>query len=419
MIEPIMYVAVGFLLAGLLVIGFIPLVHARAVRLTMKRLEAVTPMSMAEIQAEKDQLRAEFAMTVRRLEMSLDQMKAKTTTQLAEIGRKGEAIGRLKLELSEKTAAVFALESKEQQLREELHRSQQELAAKATTLNQTAQAQATKGAELAAVTARFNELTLTADNERVELMALRAQVEVLQGQLEAYGQGTNELNQRIKELTLESERAGRELAEERARSETLGARVGEVERQLVAQTTEAEILSRRVPELTALADERGRSLADRDHETKQLRVAAEAAQRTERELRAELADTARRLQAIEAEKAQAEEKLRQALDESVRLGRQIETVKRDAEAAWASERTENAVMRERIGDVAAEVARLTSVIEGPGSPIDAILAGNGGGPNGQVSGNGHDSAGGRKATLADRIRMLQSRASRPPATGRA
>src|SRR5437868_8104516 len=156
MIEPIMYVGIGFLVAGLLVIGFIPLVHHRAVRLTMKRLEAVTPMSMAEIQAEKDQLRAEFAMTIRRLEMTIEQMKAKTTSQLAEIGRKGEAIGRLKLELSEKSAAVFALESKEQQLREELHRTQQQFATKTTTLSQIDQALATKGAELAAVTAKFN-----------------------------------------------------------------------------------------------------------------------------------------------------------------------------------------------------------------------------------------------------------------------
>jgi hypothetical protein len=61
MVEPLMFVGIGFLLAGLLVIGVIPLVHARAVRLTMRRLEAMKPLSMTEIQADKDQLRAEFA----------------------------------------------------------------------------------------------------------------------------------------------------------------------------------------------------------------------------------------------------------------------------------------------------------------------------------------------------------------------
>src|SRR5438067_4815851 len=126
MIEPIMFVGIGFLVAGLLVIGAIPLVHARAVRLTMKRLEAVTPMSMAEIQADKDQLRAEFAMSTRRLEMSVEQMKAKTTSQLAEIGKKTEAIGRLKLELGEKTAAMFALEAREKQILEDMNEARRE-----------------------------------------------------------------------------------------------------------------------------------------------------------------------------------------------------------------------------------------------------------------------------------------------------
>ena len=109
MIEPIMYVGLGFLAACLIALAIIPFVHARAVRLTMRRLEAATPLSMAEIQADKDQLRAEFAMSTRRLEMSVDQLKTKTTTQLAELGKKTDTINRLKIDLGEKTAAIFAL----------------------------------------------------------------------------------------------------------------------------------------------------------------------------------------------------------------------------------------------------------------------------------------------------------------------
>src|SRR6266436_451586 len=132
MVEPIMYLAIGFLVSMLFGLMIVPLVHNRAVRLTTKRMEAATPLSMAEIQADKDQLRAEFAMSTRRLEMSVDQMKAKTTGQLAEIGKKSEAVGRLKLELGEKTAALFALEAKEKQLTDDLHSVQAELAAKVT-----------------------------------------------------------------------------------------------------------------------------------------------------------------------------------------------------------------------------------------------------------------------------------------------
>src|SRR5438445_3624105 len=155
MIEPIMFVGIGFLVASLLVLGVIPLVHARAVRLTMRRLEALTPLSMAEIQADKDQLRAEFAMSTRRLEMSVEQMKAKTTNQLAEIGKKSEAIGRLKLELGEKTAALFALEAKEKQLADDLRSAQGEHAAKVTVLEEAERKLATTQAELTQVSGSF------------------------------------------------------------------------------------------------------------------------------------------------------------------------------------------------------------------------------------------------------------------------
>src|SRR6202011_2274653 len=136
MLEPIMYIGIGFLVAGLLVIGVIPLVHARAVRLTMRRLEALTPLSMAEIQADKDQLRAEFAMSTRRLEMSVEQMKAKTTGQLAELGKKTDAINQLKKELGEKTAAIFALESRDKNLRDQLRSTEDEFELKSGSLRE-------------------------------------------------------------------------------------------------------------------------------------------------------------------------------------------------------------------------------------------------------------------------------------------
>src|SRR3982074_108503 len=119
MIEPIMYLAIGFLVSMLFGLMIVPLVHNRAVRLTTKRLEASTPLSMAEIQADKDQLRAEFAMSTRRLELAVQGMKARTTSQLAELSKKGDTINRLKIELGEKTSAVFAMESREKALKDQ------------------------------------------------------------------------------------------------------------------------------------------------------------------------------------------------------------------------------------------------------------------------------------------------------------
>src|SRR5206468_12513065 len=120
MIEPIMYLAIGFLVSMLCGLMIVPLVHNRAVRLTTRRLEAATPLSMAEIQADKDQLRAEFAMSTRRLEMSVEQLKNKSTGQLAELGKKNHVINRLKMELGENAATTFALEARDRGMKDQL-----------------------------------------------------------------------------------------------------------------------------------------------------------------------------------------------------------------------------------------------------------------------------------------------------------
>ena len=64
------------------------------------------------------------------------------------------------------------------------------------------------------------------------------------------------------------------------------------------------------------------------------------------------------------EKAQIEDELSQAKDERTKLQQEIGAMKREAEQSWAAERVENALLRERINDIAAEIARLTVALEG-------------------------------------------------------
>ena len=88
MIEVIMYFCIGFLSASLIAISITPLIHARAVRLTKRRLENAMPQSMAEIMADKDLQRADFAVSTRRLEITMEKLRESNATQLAEISRK-------------------------------------------------------------------------------------------------------------------------------------------------------------------------------------------------------------------------------------------------------------------------------------------------------------------------------------------
>src|SRR6202044_3648848 len=168
MIEPVMYFGIGFLVAALLGLLFVPLVHNRAVRLTMKRLEAATPLSIAEIRADKDQLRAEFAMSTRRLEMSVEKMKTKTTSQLAELGKKSDAINQLKKELGEKTATIFALEARDRTLRDQLRATEEEFQIKSASLREAERQLADKESELNKLLGELGERSLVADSQRTE-----------------------------------------------------------------------------------------------------------------------------------------------------------------------------------------------------------------------------------------------------------
>ena len=111
MVESIMYFGIGFLFAAVIGVAIIPLIHRRAVQLTIRRLEASIPQSRAEIQADKDLLRAEFALSTRRLEMSVEQLMNKTTNQLSELGKKGDAINRLKIERDAQNVELIALKT--------------------------------------------------------------------------------------------------------------------------------------------------------------------------------------------------------------------------------------------------------------------------------------------------------------------
>ncbi len=148
MIELVMYFGIGFLVATLLGLLFIPLVHNRAVRLTMKRLEASTPLSMAEIRADRDQLRAEFATSTRRLEIKIEMMKVQTTWQLAELGKKTGTINQLRKDLNEQTATISALEARDKTLRDQLRATEKELQIKSHALREADRELADKEAEL-------------------------------------------------------------------------------------------------------------------------------------------------------------------------------------------------------------------------------------------------------------------------------
>ncbi len=373
---------------------------------------------MAEIQADKDQLRAEFAMSARRLEMNVDQLKNKTTSQLAELGKKTDAINRMKIELGEKNATIFSLEARDKAVKEQMRATEEEFTAKTEALRDAEKALKDKQGELAKLNTELSDRSLMAESRQVELVAVRAQIDALKNRVGDAEKEFATTQARLEQERGESEKATRELAEARSRVENLSQRVTDLDRQLIVQVKEAEMLGNRVNDLEARLSTQGKLLAERDYENNQLRQASEAAERSARELRFEIAALSEggkspAMERLKSEKAAAEEQLRIARDERAKLQRDINAIQQQAESSWAQERMENALLRERINDIAAEVAKLAMQLEGPNSPIEAMLAAepvipaktaNGATASGTVPEGG--------GTLAERIRALQSHASR-------
>ena len=423
MIEPIMYLAIGFLVSMLFGLMIVPLVHNRAVRLTTRRLEAATPLSMAEIQADKDQLRAEFAMSARRLEMSVEQLKNKTTSQLAELGKKTDAINRMKIELGEKNATIFSLEAREKAVKEQLRATEEEFAAKTEMLRNAEAALNDKQAELGKINHELSDRSMMADSRQVELVAVRTQIDELKGRVGDAEKEFTATQTRLAQERPDSENATRELADARSRVENLSQRVTDLDRQLIVQVKEAEMLGNRVNDLETRLATQGKLLAEREYENNQLKQTNAAAERIMKDLRNEVAALSERRQfGGDGKIAQRESRSRGTAPRRPRRARQ--TAARDQRdpaagrkllgdrahgkraAARAHQRhrrrgrkARDPARRPEFGD-RGHAGRGTGRTESARKPANDVT---GAAPMGASEGGG---------TLAERIRALQSHASR-------
>ena len=152
-----MYFGLGFFAASLCALVVILFVHARAARLTTRPLQAPFPVSMAEIKADKDQLRAELTMSLRGLEGKVKQLRIGARERLTELGTKNGTIDRLEAELGEKAAALVAVEARDRVLRERLHATEEELLSSESALREAKRALADKELQLAWITTHFKE----------------------------------------------------------------------------------------------------------------------------------------------------------------------------------------------------------------------------------------------------------------------
>ena len=345
-IESVMYFALGALASGLVMLLLLPAVWRRAVRLTRKRIEAATPITLAEFRADKDQLRAEFALSTRRLEMNVEQLRKRLSEQLGDVSRKRSDLVTLKGQRDEHLAVVRELEEREAELRSrilDLERESSDLA----------QRLGLRDRELAERTEELSEA-------RVALMAklpksIRADGRGLSGN---YDEDVDEL---LAALAVERKRAG--FLEEQGKG-------------LLAQLEKSD---KRSAELNAAMADLRRGLVSKDD------VASGTTQSlVEAEVR--IANAESRLSALLAETTQVvakgEQRHDQLLAEKLSLEAQLEQLREKVKgvesivmADWDTDRIEQSHLRERLNDIASDVSRLVYAVDNqaPADPEESLF----------------------------------------------
>jgi chromosome segregation ATPase len=411
-IQSILFFTLGFLCAGFLALMIAPAIWRRAVALTRRRIEASVPLSLTDIQADKDRIRAEFAMSTRRLEMSIKGFKEKAAAQVVEINRNREELKRLAAERDARNQAISGAEAREGELRTELRQREDQLQKLSERLVEIEQTLQERALELDKLGRLYDEATLTSSNRQIELVVRETEVEKLAGDLQLLRGQRKDVDRRMQEVTAESKAARDALKAERKKVTELEKKL---ERMLTTLTDREEKLDRRERELARLREQlKGRSGAGEEAEGKLVEAEKEKV-----ELEADVAgltlqlstllsgakgsDVEKAVATLSADRDRLQARLTALTRENKKLKSDLAAHERAKADDWGDERRGNALLREQINDLAAEVVTLTAALDGPQSPINKLLA--------DAPAQVQEGSPEKITSLADRVRALQKAAS--------
>ena len=170
----------------LLALMLAPPLWNRAVKLTTRKLEATMPMSLNDIQADKDQLRAEFAIELRKVEVALDKAKEKATRELIEANKRRVEIAVLNTDLGAVKGQLQENENANRVLQQTIKRRLPDLDSRLKAAKKALAELEQVNAELRTTVASQSEALKTA---RTTLHNQRSDIERLRMALEAGGGG--------------------------------------------------------------------------------------------------------------------------------------------------------------------------------------------------------------------------------------
>lgn len=412
MLESGLFFTLGFLAAALLALMMAPAIWRRAVSLTRQRIESSVPLTLNEIQADKDQLRAEFAMSTRRLEVSLEELKERAAEQMIEINRRRDEALALEDIQTSKQDKIAELQGQSDELRAEMRDREEKLSKASLNLANIEAQLVEKTGQTERLEHRYQEVIAEFDDQKNVLVSSETRLGTVNDEARALKTKLKEMQDALN--TVSEQKTAAEAGLKREKDRTLELDKKTTRLQSAHLDMEAR-LERRDMDIKKLRDKQGSSdTRAATSEDKLNKIQAENVK-----LKAELAEAALRTEALlndassenvkgaaevfEREREELKQKLHSSEAARQKLQNELSSIRTSSGEEWEVERRENAIVRERINDLAAQVTAMTASIEGPGSTINKALAEETKAPGIEINGTAEADV----RSLADRIRALQ------------
>ncbi len=177
MIEAALFISLGALSVALLLFAIIPVVSRRARSLAVKELERQAPVSFSEITAQKDQMRAHFAVEINRMEKRMNKLQEDTHKHRIDSERWRTHAEHLELDFERLTSEYSELTERLAKVEAEL--DQQSTIAKDALKTPT-------GIEKKKLYALENEVKdlIAAENDaKLEIVALKSELTAKEGRI--------------------------------------------------------------------------------------------------------------------------------------------------------------------------------------------------------------------------------------------
>lgn len=364
------------------------------------------PLTSAELRADKDRLRAEFAVTARRLEMDAKTSKESANERFIEINRVREELKQVAGDAAKKSEAIAALEMAEGELQKKLQQREAEIARLSAKLSELEVGADKKKEEIEKLERLYEEASFASSNRQIELAARESEIEKLNNDVSVLRAQRKEADKRHQEIAREGKSAIDALANEKKK---LAEREKKLEQLLSTLADRDETLDRRERELAKLKEEMKKKKGPSTEVfLRNGRGVGNEPRREEDRAATQLSPLLAGATGSETEKAVSKlnndrERLEARLTTLVRENKKLRAGGTSFEAGQndgAREKREGALLREQMQDLAAEIITLTAALEGPNSEVAKALAA----PDTATNGSGNSTA---IRSIAERVRALQ------------